>query len=188
MEKIPVLPGRIYTTPFDYHGVVEVLDINPDDPEHSKPVARVRYVFDWQYKKCGDIAHFLVSDLGDARAHLLNLTDYYQKGEDDLPLLHEMKCWPKYFEAVKENRKNFELRKLDRATAIREGDFLRLSAWEPQKQEYTGQSLIRRISYLLHGPEGEAFGLQPGYGILGLAPVIGQLIHTISNNWLEVVP
>lgn len=73
----------------------------------------------------------------------------------------EKKILPKYFRAVRKEEKNFELRK-DEDNA-QPGDVLILMEWE--NGEYTGQTEVRRIRYVLRNvPE---YGLMPGYCIIG---------------------
>ena len=74
---------------------------------------------------------------------------------------HELKCLPEYYEAVRENRKTFELRKNDRG--FRVGDVVRLKEYDGSS--YTGRELVRRITYILEGP---VYGLENGWCILGL--------------------
>lgn len=63
------------------------------------------------------------------------------------PMDHELKCWPVYFQAVKDGRKAFEIRKFDRPYAV--SDMLILREFDPQKGCYTGDSIVRAITYLL---------------------------------------
>ena len=68
----------------------------------------------------------------------------------------EKKILPKHFQAVREEKKNFELRKDE--DDVQPGDVLILMEWE--NGEYTG-----RIRYVLRDvPE---YGLMPGYCIMG---------------------
>lgn len=60
---------------------------------------------------------------------------------------HELKCWPEYFQAVKSGAKTFEVRKWDRPYQV--GDMLRLREYDPKKLEYTGDEVIREVTYLL---------------------------------------
>jgi len=76
---------------------------------------------------------------------------------------HELKIWPEHFDAIWEGRKTFEFRDNDRGFNV--GDELVLRSWDPEMKEYTGDWLIRRITYVLEGP---AFGLPPGKAILAL--------------------
>lgn len=57
------------------------------------------------------------------------------------------KTWPEYFQAILDNRKNFELRLAD--FDIKEGDILVLREWDPKKKEYTGRELEKEVSYIL---------------------------------------
>ena len=74
---------------------------------------------------------------------------------------HDLKCWPEYFEALRNGSKDFDLRKDDRGFAV--GDWLRFYEWAPETG-YTGELHLERIAYILRDFE----GLVPGYCILGL--------------------
>jgi hypothetical protein len=81
---------------------------------------------------------------------------------------HELKTWPLYFEAIKQNRKTFEVRKDDRGFG--EGNWLDLREWEPADDvhgagQYTGRRLSLQVSYVMRGP---AFGVAAGWVVLGL--------------------
>ncbi len=74
--------------------------------------------------------------------------------------IHDLKILPEYFEAVKSQKKRFELRKDDRDYQV--GDWIRLSEWD---NGYTGEYRTARIKYILRDcPE---YGLKEGYCILG---------------------
>lgn len=75
---------------------------------------------------------------------------------------HELKVWPKYFEAICSGEKPFELRKNDRGFEV--GDRLLLHEYNPETEAYTGRVAIRAISYVL---QDEAW-LQPGVCCLGI--------------------
>lgn len=79
-------------------------------------------------------------------------------------MTHALKCWPDYFEAVKEGNKSFELRKDDRPFEI--GDKVILQEYVPNDDSYSGQELTFEISYILR--DAPKFGLKPGFCILGL--------------------
>lgn len=76
--------------------------------------------------------------------------------------IHELKISPKYFEDVKANKKNFELRKDDRDFKV--GDFITLREYD--NGQYTGREIKNiPIGYILRNvPE---YGLKEGYCILG---------------------
>jgi hypothetical protein len=81
---------------------------------------------------------------------------------------HEVKCWPPYFEAVTSGSKPFEVRKNDRG--FQKGDALILKEWNPTYNygsgTYTGRVHRCIITYVLPGG---AFGIEPGYVVLGLS-------------------
>jgi len=56
------------------------------------------------------------------------------------------KAWPQYFDAVKSGKKKHDLRLAD--IELKEGDALVLEEWDPDKGEYTGRSLEKKITYV----------------------------------------
>lgn len=86
--------------------------------------------------------------------------------------VHELKTWPKFFQAVKRGDKPFECRKNDRG--FREGDFLHLREWKPAMPSdergaivgYTGSELMCRVTYVLRDCVCE--GVCMGYAVLGI--------------------
>jgi len=84
-------------------------------------------------------------------------------------MIHELKTWTKYFQLVASGEKPFELRLNDRGFLA--GHELLLREYNPHSKTFTGQTLRRKITYVLEGSEAEAFGLKPGYCILGLKEV-----------------
>lgn len=97
--------------------------------------------------------------------------------------IHELKTWPKYFEAVWNGSKAFEIRKDDRAYAVADTLFLR--EYDPEKKDhactygcdepgsdpcpmlgmYTGRELTTRVDYILRGG---TFGLERGNVIMSI--------------------
>lgn len=74
----------------------------------------------------------------------------------------EKKILPVYFNDVASEAKTFELRKDE--DGIEPGDTLILREWTGGK--YTGNCVIRRVSYVLRNvPE---YGLMEGYCIIGM--------------------
>lgn len=73
----------------------------------------------------------------------LNYDILYIGGES---LKHELKTLPKYFRAVLENKKTFEVRKNDRDFKV--GDILILKEWTPRKG-YSGNEISKKITYIL---------------------------------------
>lgn len=76
---------------------------------------------------------------------------------------HYCKILPEYFEAVKDGRKKFELRKDDRNYQV--GDWIYLQEYDGTN--YTGRSINRQIRYVLRNYE--EYGLKDGFCILSLS-------------------
>jgi hypothetical protein len=77
--------------------------------------------------------------------------------------IHELKCWPAYFQRVIDGRKPFEVRKNDRDFQC--GDMVFLREWNPETGEYTGREAQFLITYILHGGQ---LGIEPGYCVMTL--------------------
>ena len=109
----------------------------------------------------------------------------------------EKKILPEYFNAVIEERKNFELRKDD--NDIQPGDTIILKEWDGRR--YTGRSAERCVTYVLRGCM--EYGLNEGYCIIGWqkldieerkqelmpCPFCGKKAHaltTLKNNYLII--
>lgn len=75
---------------------------------------------------------------------------------------HELKILPEYYIEVLSGRKKFEIRLNDRDFKV--GDIVKLREFE--NNEYTGNFIKGRITYILHGGQ---FGLQEGYCIFSLS-------------------
>ncbi len=91
-----------------------------------------------------------------------------------MSVVHELKTWPVYFDAVERGEKNFEVRRDDRG--FQKGDVVRLLRTREDHRsdrveyDYNGKpkyALERRITYVLTGGQ---FGIEPGYVVLGLGP------------------
>lgn len=67
------------------------------------------------------------------------------------PIMHQVKCWPPFYRAVKDGRKPFELRYNDRDYRV--GDILLLREWLPEKGIYTGSQCGREITYVYPAAE-----------------------------------
>lgn len=63
----------------------------------------------------------------------------------------EKKCWSKYFQAIMNGKKNFELRIADFECKV--GDILILREWDPKTKKYTGRKLKKKITYVLKTKE-----------------------------------
>lgn len=77
--------------------------------------------------------------------------------------VHELKVLPKYFRALSDGVKSFEIRKDDRGYMV--GDILVLRGWcAKERRFYEVAPIVRQISYKTKFPA----GLKPGYCVLGL--------------------
>ena len=79
---------------------------------------------------------------------------------------HELKIWPSEFNAVKYDFKTAEFREEDREFEI--GDDLLLQEYEPDKQEYTGRTVLVGITHIVPGGN---FGIPEGYCMLSIKRV-----------------
>lgn len=78
------------------------------------------------------------------------------------PIMHNLKCWPEYFRAIKDGRKTFEVRLNDRD--FREGDILCLEEYDPDKKEYTGRFETFEAGFILD----KAPFVPEGYAVISL--------------------
>ena len=117
------------------------------------------------------------------KIRVANIQDQERGAHMDKRKIHELKCWPIYFEQIQDGNKTFELRYNDRSFQV--GDIVilhefyvqsesraRLSAVKMESLDgphpsggYTGRYLSRTITYIMVGP---IFGLSEGWVILGL--------------------
>ncbi|MDD3029848.1 MAG: DUF3850 domain-containing protein [Alphaproteobacteria bacterium] len=100
-------------------------------------------------------------------------------------MIHELKCWPEYFQAVKSGAKTFEVRKRDRA--YKEGDMLRLREYDPKTLEYSGDEITREIAYLLDMAylPGDNLPHFAGYVVMGLSLPDGTVALRVENERLR---
>lgn len=101
-------------------------------------------------------------------------TDHYQdllEERKDKPCLeermshtkvHELKIWPREFEAIKSGLKSFEFRKDDREYKV--GDSILLREWT-KINGYSGRKIEAKITYILSKTD---FGIPYGYCILSI--------------------
>jgi Domain of unknown function (DUF3850) len=76
---------------------------------------------------------------------------------------HELKTWPRLFDATLSGFKKHEIRVNDRD--FKEGDELLLREWDPDKRAYTGRHVIAVISYMT---KGGTFGLPESLCVMSL--------------------
>lgn len=79
---------------------------------------------------------------------------------------HTVKCWPEYFEDIKEGKKPFDLRKDDRDYQV--GDDVIQEEFKVHVGTYTGREVRVKITYVARGEQFERFGLKPGFCCLGI--------------------
>lgn len=77
---------------------------------------------------------------------------------------HELKTWPSCFAAANAGNKPFDVRENDRNFQV--GDLLVLREFDPETEQYTGQTVTRWVSYVL---QGGAFGIRPEWCVLGFS-------------------
>lgn len=90
-----------------------------------------------------------------------------------VPTLHDLKCWPQFFDAIETGRKRHDLRRAhDRD--FRVGDRLRLREFDPQTQRYTGREQIVEVTYITSTEQPCALSenaLNSDFCILSIVPV-----------------
>lgn len=90
--------------------------------------------------------------------------------------VHPLKTVPPYFDHVASFEKPFEVRRNDRS--FQPGDLLVLREWIPANHHDTGyftdRQVLRKVTYVLR--DGETFGVQAGFVVLGLA-------HVNAEDW-----
>jgi hypothetical protein len=64
-----------------------------------------------------------------------------------LPIVHELKSWPQFFEPIVAGRKTHELRRSDERD-YQVGDRLRLREFDPASNTYTGRVEVVAITYI----------------------------------------
>jgi hypothetical protein len=83
--------------------------------------------------------------------------------------VHELKTWPKPFQAVIDGRKLHEIRDQDRH--FTEGDILHLREWNPDDTSYTGRETLVRVIYLTSGGE---WGIPPGKCVMSITRALSR--------------
>lgn len=77
--------------------------------------------------------------------------------------IHPLKTWPRFYKALADGSKTFEVRKNDRDFQV--GDVLELREWDHETEKYTGREMAKVVTYVLHGG---AFGIDADFCVLGL--------------------
>lgn len=78
-------------------------------------------------------------------------------------MVHKLKTWPDYFQAIWEGRKRCEVRKNDRN--FQQGDILLLEEYDQVKGQYSGRFIRVHVTHLIHGGQ---LGIQPGYCLMSI--------------------
>lgn len=95
---------------------------------------------------------------------LLSWCDTTQIAIEKIGKHHELKTWSQFYQDIIDGKKTFEVRKNDQNFQI--GEYLMLIEVDSNNDlEPTGRKMSFEIIYML---EGEIWGLQPGYTILGI--------------------
>ena len=80
--------------------------------------------------------------------------------------VHELKCWPEFYDDVESGRKPFEMRKCDRNYGV--CHILHIKEWNPNSQSYTGRECRKAVTYILSH---NLFSAVPeDFVIMGLIP------------------
>jgi len=82
---------------------------------------------------------------------------------------HDLKCWPRPFQALYDGTKTFEYRLNDRDFEV--GDTLRIKEWNPDigdGGQYTGRELKVAVTYILRGGK---FGVPKRYVVMAVEPL-----------------
>lgn len=82
------------------------------------------------------------------------------------PAVHDMKCAPLYFQAVKTGSKTFESRKDEHD--VQPGDYICLREWADG--EYTGEACVLLVKSTLRHGDLHAEGVAKGYVTIGVHP------------------
>jgi hypothetical protein len=70
-------------------------------------------------------------------------------------MMQDLKVNKRWFNDILLSKKQFEVRRvLDRRFYV--GETIALHEWDSEKQEFTGRTCYRRITYILRGPVPEA--------------------------------
>ncbi len=87
-------------------------------------------------------------------------------------MVHDLKCWPKFFTAILEGRKRHDLRRADdRNFSV--GDLVRLREFDPETEQYTGREQVVKITYITSADQPCALSssaLHDDYCILSIVP------------------
>jgi len=72
-----------------------------------------------------------------ANKHISNFVDDLISKLVGNEMVHHVKCWPEFYQALAIGQKSFEIRKNDRAYKV--DDSLFIEEWDPETKRYTGR-------------------------------------------------
>jgi hypothetical protein len=87
--------------------------------------------------------------------------------------VHNLKCWPEFFQAIVDGLKSHDLRRADDRD-FQVGDHIRLREFDPSIGDYTGRQGLVEITYVTAADRPCALsegGLDPRYCILSIRPL-----------------
>jgi hypothetical protein len=87
---------------------------------------------------------------------------------------HDLKIYPRYFKAVAEGKKTFEIRKNDRGFFA--GDLVVLHEYDGEA--YTGRSILKKITYLTD------YAQEDGYVVFSIADVERGVMTHVGEEQL----
>lgn len=93
-------------------------------------------------------------------------------------VIHELKCWPEFFEPLSKGAKTGEIRFNDRNFQV--GDVIDFREWSPtlNAEGYTGRKCRRLVSHVLRHDQLADGSLSPDFVLLSL--------WTVMVNGIEV--
>lgn len=84
-----------------------------------------------------------------------------------------LKCWPQFFNEIKDGRKKHDLRRSDdRHFSV--GDRILLREFDPDAQDYTGRSMMVEVTYVTSSELPCALSkdaLHPDFCVLSIQPI-----------------
>lgn len=96
------------------------------------------------------------------------------------PIVHELKIWPTYFDAILRGDKTHEIRNADRG--FRVGDTLRLNEFYPGDERFSGRSIDVEVSYL--ADESSPHGV-PGRVLMSVRlklPTYHEMVEALKDS------
>lgn len=89
-------------------------------------------------------------------------------------LVHDLKCWPRFFEGILSGEKTWELRHNDRGFV--KGDYLDLHEWDPfgSPGSYTGRRVLVQVTYVV-----SLQGVVPNHDFI---PMVGMSVVKVVGS------